>query len=100
MRFLSAKSWKGFWISAGIILSGWILVTALTFDSPHMDGSRRYGFPIPFGSEGGMCVGIGYCPLKINYSILMFDVLVAFCIIGSRIPFHKIRLRKKGKILP
>ena len=63
-----------FLVTLLLVACGWVLVTLLTWDAPARDASRLYGFPLPFGFEGGMCAN-GKCPFSYNIYFLTADLL-------------------------
>ena len=62
-------------VSFLLLIAGWFYATWSTRNAPSYDGSIIYGFPFPFGWEGGMCAS-GYCPLSIQYPFLALDILI------------------------
>ena len=55
------KRYLPFLITLFLILGGWFWVSWLTWDAPHADGMRAYGFPLPFYGWGGLCVQGAVC---------------------------------------
>jgi hypothetical protein len=78
---------RPFWLTLALILGGWFTTTWSTRHAPAADGAILYGFPLPFGWEGGMCganptqhFAGGYCPFTISAPFLAVDLLLLVCI--------------------
>lgn len=73
------KLTKSYWIALGIMLFLFVLPTLMTWGAPAHDGTRVYGFPLPFYSEGGFCLPPG-CNHDFYPSNLFIDLLLVVLI--------------------